>query len=529
MSAIGDSIQRYPLLHLLVPYIVGIVLSDMLYLYIGGWWMYGIGACLVLLCALFFVRHRAWLYGVMVACLFLLFGGIGYDLSRQHTQYGWPYGEVLYEARIADVPRHRARCMLCVMEVTGMRDISGWKTVHRKVLAYMEPTDSADLLQAGDVICFRGKVKPPKNFSNDLNFDYARYVIMQGAAGTVYLPEEDWVKVGADSLNLRERMLRLRYRLQTEYMHQAFAGDALGVLSALTLGDRRRLSEEIRAAYTDAGAAHVLALSGLHVGVIYAMLTFLMRGVLRRRDLRWLRELLTIAVLWLFALMVGFSPSVVRAVGMCTLYILSRWVSHDSNSINVLLLAALLMLFGHPLYLFDVGFQLSFMAMAAILWVEPHLEMLFHRSSLHPIPAYFVGVICMSIAAQLGTFPLTLYHFGTFSTYFLLTNIVVIPYLYVVLLLVMAWWLLIFMDIPWTTPLGEGIELLVGWVNDFLACIDQWPGAVLHIEGYNAWAAFFTYLFILFAGLFVFRRWPSGAVLALVSLLALLMVMLFLH
>lgn len=526
MAAIGDSIQRYPLLRLLVPYIAGVAATDVLWLHVGGRWLYGIGACVALLLAMMVlgtVRRRAWLSGLSVPLFFFLLGGLGGGLSRLQAQYEWPSRRAVYEARVVDAPQRRARSMLCEMEVTAVRDSAAWHRVGRKVLAYMQPTARADSLKAGDRLCFRGRVQPPRNFSDDLDFDYARYVTLQGAAGTVYLSEENWRRVGADSLTLRERMLRLRHTLQREYMHPAFEGDALGVLSALTLGDRRELSEEVRAAYTDAGAAHVLALSGLHVGVIYAMLAFLMRGVLRRRELRWLREVVTIAVLWLFALMVGMSASVVRAVTMCTLYILSRWVSGEGNSINVLSLAALAMLLVHPLYLFDVGFQLSFMAMAAILWVEPRLELLFHRSTLHPIPAYFVGVVCMSLAAQLGTFPLTLYHFGTFPAYFLVTNLVVIPYLYVVLMLTAVWWVLALAGLPWAAALGHGVQLLVGWMNDLLSCIGCWPGAVLHVEGYNALALLFTYLFILFAGLYLVKRRPRGAVLALASLLGLLL------
>lgn len=526
MAAIGDTIRRYPLLRLLVPYIIGVAVADALCPRIAGWWPYAAVASAVLLlvmgglCAL---RRRAWVTGVVASLFFLLLGGVGASMARQHLHCAWPPREAVYEARVMDAPQRRARSMLCEMEVTAVRDSSAWHRVERKVLAYMQPTAGADSLKAGDVVCFRGRVKPPRNFSDDLDFDYARYVTLQGAAGTVYLPEEDWRRAGEDSLTLRERMLHLRHTLLKEYMRPAFEGDALGVLSALTLGDKRGLSEEARAAYTDAGAAHVLALSGLHVGVIYAMLAFLMRGVLRRRDLRWLRELLTIAVLWLFALMVGMSASVVRAVTMCTLYILSRWMSGDSDSINVLSLSALAMLLVRPLYLFDVGFQLSFMAMAAILWLEPHLEVLFHRSSLHPILAYPVGVVCMSLAAQLGTFPLTLYHFGTFPAYFLVTNLIVIPYLYVVLMLTLVWWGLSLAGLPWAAPLGHGVQFLVGWMNDLLSWIGRWPGAVLHVEGFNALAVLFTYLFILFTGLFLVKRWPRGAVLALASLLGLLL------
>ena len=529
MDAIGESIQRYPLLRLLVPYIAGIVLADRLWVPIEGWLQYGIAACgalLIVMCVLCAMHRMAWLMGVASTCFFLVLGGIGYTLSRDAAQYAWPTHKTVYEARVADTPQQRTRSSRCVMEVTAWSDSAEWRSVERKVFAYMQPCAEAHSLQAGDIVCFRGKVRAPHNFSDDLDFDYARYVTMQGAAGTVYLPRGSWVHVGTDSSSLSTRMLRLRHSLQTKYMAHTFEGDALGVLMALTLGDKRELNDDVRAAYTDAGVAHMLALSGLHVGIIYGMLVFLMQGVFRRRSLRWLREILTIAVLWLFALMVGMSASVVRAVFMCTLYILARWVSHESNAISVLSLAAFVMLLVDPLYLFDIGFQLSFMAMAAILWLEPHLEILFRRHSLHPVPAYFVGVACMSLAAQLGTLPLTLYHFGTFPTYFLLTNLVVILYLSVVLQLTVVWWVLALAGLPLAAPLSHVIQVLVEWVNQLLSHITSWPYAQLHVEGFHAGTALFAYLFILFAALYLVKRWPRGAVYALASLLGMLLTLL---
>jgi len=172
------------------------------------------------------------------------------------------------------------------------------------------------------------------------------------------------------------------------------------------------------------------------------------------------------------------------------------------------------------------GFQLSFMAMAAILWLEPHLEVLFHRHSLHPVPAYIVGVVCMSLAAQLGTFPLVLYHFGSFPTYFLLTNLLVIPYLYVVLLLTIVWWIMVLASLPWAVPLSHGVQFLVNCGNGVLSCVGNWPFAVLHIEGFNVGAALFAYLFMLFSALFIIKRWARGVVFALAALLGMLLALL---
>ena len=468
-------------------------------------------------------RHSAChiAYGFAAMVMFLSLGLFSYTVQRDRVSYTWPTEECIYAAEVLNLPHGGERSARCMMRICAVRDSMNWNDVDRKVLVYTPPT-AVDSLLPGDMICFRAKVRPPQNFSDELEFDYAHYVYMQGAAGTVYLPRQQYVKVGKAQLSLRGRLMRLSHRLQTDYMYDTFSNDELGVLAALTLGDKRMLSDEVRAIYTDAGAAHVLALSGLHVGIIYAMLAFMLRGVVRKRSLHWLRDLVIVFILWMFALMVGMSASVVRAVTMYTLYILARWVSRDSSSINTLSLAALLMLFVRPFYLFDVGFQLSFMAMVGILWLEPYLEQLLIRRLLPRGLAYFVGIICMSLAAQLGTFPLVMFHFGTFPIYFLLTNLLVVPYLSLILVLTLLWWIMVLVGIPLSIPLGGILQHLTAWMNTCLADIGQWPGAVLHVAHYNLLSVLFTYLLILFLGLFLIKKWLRGLVFALVALLGLL-------
>ena len=524
-AAIGDSIQRYPLLRPLVFYLCGIGLADALYPHLPSMALYGAWGTIILLLLLLvtWALRREVSYGMAAWALFLVLGIWNYSQERSRTEYDWPQEQTLYELRVLSEPRARQRSVLCEMEVMARRDSSAWCRVGRKVMAYMEPCDEAAALMPGDVLCFKGRVRVPRNFSDSLSFDYARYVTLQGAAGTAYLPRRAWTKTGVEELSPREHMLRLRRHLIERYAVAGFEDEALGVISALTLGDKRMLSPEVRAVYSDAGAAHVLALSGMHVGIIYGMLAFVLRGLLRQRRWRWLRELLAVVVLWLFALMVGMAPSVVRAVSMCTLYIVARWVSDDSSSsLHVLSLTALLMLLARPLYLFDVGFQLSFMAMVAILWLEPYLENPFLRHEWHPIGGFFVGVLCMSLAAQLGTFPLVLHHFGTFPTYFLVTNLIVVPCLSLLLVTSLVWWALLLVDGYWAQSFGKLLQYVIEYINRALQCIGQWPGAVMHVEEFSGWAVLFSYLFILFAAFFVIKRWSRAAVLALASLLALL-------
>lgn len=523
-----DSIQRYPLLRLLVAYLLGVGMAHAVYPVADTKmlsWMMLLGAVLMMsIVAVCVVVNRGtkMLFGVSASLVFMFLGAIGYIHERQNNVYEWSSKEVVYKAHLVDSPRNRERSVLCVVSIDAVCDSAVWHGVHRKVYAYMAPSDSVGVLQPGDVIYFKACVKEPRNFSDDLPFDYAQYLNMQGVAGTVFLPERSWVKTGECCRDLKTKMLRLRHQLVQQHLYPAFDKEAMGVLAALTLGEKRMLTDEVREVYTDAGAAHALALSGLHVGVIYVILSFLVRGVVRRRSLRWVPDVAVIAVLWLFALMVGLSASVVRAVAMCTLYTVARWISRDSATIHVLSLAALLMLLIHPLYLFDVSFQLSFMAMVSILWLEPYMEEAFIRPKQSSVVSYIIGVLCMSLAAQLGTLPLSLYHFGTFPTYFLLTNILVVPCLSVLLMLSVVWWLFVVMGLSWAAPLGSLLQYITQTMTTALAHIAHWPYAVLHVERFNGFSVLFTYMLIFCLGVFYTKKWPRGFVLALASLLGLL-------
>lgn len=518
-----DSVRQFPLLRFLLAYVGGLALADVGYPCRCSW------VCVALLVAVLLVVAVLWrgAWGrVALTALFVVLGVGCYGWARSADEHVWEDGEELYEARVLAVPRSRQRSVGCELQVlavhdSAIHDSAAWREVGHKVLAYMEPCPEAGRLLPGEIIAFKGRVRVPSDGGDSLAFDYARYMAMQGAAGVVYLPRGAWQRVGEARLTVAEHMLRLRQRLVERYMTTAFEDEVLGVLAALTLGDKRALSDEQREVYGRAGASHVLALSGMHVGVVYGMLALAMGLLLRRFALRWVREVLTVALLWLFALLVGMPASVVRAVMMCTLYVLARWLSDGTAApLHVLSLTALVMLVARPLYLFDVGFQLSFMAMAAILWLVPRMEELVVTYRTHPVVAYVVAMVCMSVAAQLGTFPLVLHHFGTFPTYFLISNLLVVPCLSLVLMLSLAWWALLLTGLPGAQWLAMVLQHVVEWVNGALAHIGAWPGAVLSVDHYGVVAMLATYLFLLAAGRLIIYKRKRGAVLAMGALLA---------
>jgi competence protein ComEC len=217
-----------------------------------------------------------------------------------------------------------------------------------------------------------------------------------------------------------------------------FAPRELGTLEALTLGYKEDIEPDVKRSFQTSGAAHVLAVSGLHTGIVYMVLWWLMTGFGRRKPLyeetgrRIALSLLLISGLWGYALLTGMTPSVVRSALMLTIVQIAYMCRRIAISMNTLATAALILLLLRPRDLFSVGFQLSFAAVAAILMLMPLMlafkpQSLSIRKWINKGWAYITDPIIVSIAAWLGTMPLMTYYFGYVSNYFLLTNLIVLP------------------------------------------------------------------------------------------------------
>ena len=208
-------------------------------------------------------------------------------------------------------------------------------------------------------------------------------------------------------------------------------GDAYAVVAAMALGDKTALTHELRDTYSVSGASHVLALSGLHLGIIYGLLWLLLP------HRRWpaVSQTIILVAMWLYVLLVGMPVSVVRSAVMLSVYGLLSIGRRNKMSVNALAFTAIVMLMWNPEWLFDIGFQLSFMAVLAILLFVPVFEDVFSAKYLqeHRLVRYIWGLVAVSVSAQIGVAPLIAYYFGRVSTYFLLTNFVVLPAAYLIL------------------------------------------------------------------------------------------------
>lgn len=276
-------------------------------------------------------------------------------------------------------------------------------------------------------------------------------------------------------------------------------GDAYAVVAAMALGDKSALTHEIRDTYSVSGASHVLALSGLHLGIIYGLLWLLLP------HRRWpaVSQTLILIAIWLYVLLVGMPVSVVRSAVMLTVYGILSIAHRNKMSINALAFTAIIMLLWNPEWLFDIGFQLSFMAVLAILLFVPVLEDMFSAQYLqeHRWIRRVWGLTAVSVSAQIGVAPLIAYYFGRLSTYFLLTNFIVLPAAYLIL-----GFSLIVLLFP---SLAYILLYIVDTLNAVLLRITAIPGS--SIDGFhpNVLQVVLTYVIIFCTYLLIERIRPA--------------------
>ena len=265
----------------------------------------------------------------------------------------------------------------------------------------------------------------------------------------------------------KQFFLNQRSKLLERFADGGVDGDAYAVVAAMSLGDKSALTRDLKDTYSVSGASHVLALSGLHLGIIYMLFSVL----LPRRRWPALSQLLIILFIWAFVFLVGMSVSVVRSAIMLTVYGLLSIGNRDKMSINALAFTAIVMLMWNPAWLFDVGFQMSFLAVFAILLFVPLFEDVFSAEYLmaHRWIKRIWGLVVVSCSAQLGVAPLIAFYFGRFSTYFLLTNFIVIPAAMAIL-----WLSLVVLLFP---SLAYILLYIVQCLNAILSRITAIPGA----------------------------------------------------
>ena len=409
-------------------------------------------------------RYR-WIHGVVAILIFVFLGysraclqeaRLRPDDFNQMMHHGW------YLARVTEPLVEREKTYKAILDIAD-----------GKVIAYFQKTEEVADLEYGDLLAFKVPIEEVTPPMNPGEFDYKRYLKRQGVTGTVYLKEGDWLSTGVRKQNaifafaysFRERMI--------EAMQQCgITGDELGVGAAILLGYDDSLPAQVRHNYVAAGSMHILCVSGMHVGIIYLLASFLLGLLGKSQTALFVKRIVLLLLIWFYALIAGLSPSILRSALMISMIIFGEIIHRKGFTLNSIAASAFLLLLIDPNNLFAIGFQLSYVAVVGIVLLQkPLSNLVFFQNKLL---SKIWEITTVSLAAQIATIPFTICYFNQFTPYFWLSNLLMTPLSFVVILSGMT--LLGVSWVPWLNRIvGKVVWLGLHWMNVVAENVERLP------------------------------------------------------
>lgn len=403
--------------------------------------------------------------------LLVLFGALLIQVKKESFPEGLEKVKTAdrYLAEVIQYDVQKPNSFENLLELKSVKTSEGWSDASGKVLVYHQ---SKTPLFPGQILMINKAPEVILGPKNPNEFDYRDFLARKGIFHRQFIGEDVSVIQSAQSSDSRYFLDDLRQKMVLMMEEKIPDPDSRQVALALLLGQKQNLDPAIREAYSETGVMHILAVSGLHVGIIYAIFLFLLKAVrLKKRQTKYYL-LAVIGIIWLYAFLTGLSPSVLRAATMFSLITLGQMRDRKPSIYNVLAFSAMLLITVNPDVIFEVGFQLSYLAVTGIVLIQPLILNLWLPSS--KVGEYFWQMTSVSIAAQLVTFPLSVYYFHVFPTYFLIANLFVIPISFLIMQVGVP-----LMILGWIPFLGEALGWILGWLvwtqNQVTLIIHQFP------------------------------------------------------
>lgn len=349
---------------------------------------------------------------------------------------------------------------------------------HGLLWIYFARDSSFNGLPAGSLLLTHAIPQPVTSTGNPGAFDYARYSLFNGVTHQLYLQPDDYVLIpGNYNTRFSQWLIRCRNWIIHTLEKYIPGKKEAGLAEALLIGYKDNLDRELVQSYTNTGIVHIIAISGLHLGLIYWLLQKACAFLPRHGRWRWFSPLLQIAALWIFSLLAGAQASVLRSAVMFTILILGESLSRKHAIYNSLALAAFLLLCYQPYWLWDIGFQLSFLAVASlILFMQPVYQLIYIKWK----PLDLIWKMCaVTLAAQLLTLPVCLYQFHQFPNYFLVANLLIVPLSSLILMGEILLCLAALLPAA-ATVLGSALNWLIWLMNETVQYIERLPYALTH-------------------------------------------------
>lgn len=385
---------------------------------------------LIILSALLLLIHFLKRSGLLLIPLLLFFTGFWVSgvqqFQKQKTNFEFPEKKITFIGKVANRPVSRSGTTRFEVEVIGIKYIRFVK-LENPARVYVYTKNDPSSLNSGMYFSTRAKFKTIENPLNVLEFNYKEFLERKGIYHTVYVNTSDTIKILERSEESSYWMNRLKVvDVLHEQIRRTFKDkNKSAVLESILFGLKDDLPKELVESYASTGVIHILAVSGMHVGIVFGLINFLLVFVFGRHNYTLIKSLLAILAVWVYCYICGFAPSTCRAGLMISLYTLAKPFDRMAISYNLVAFSAFVLLVLEPNSLFNVGFQLSFSAVVGILGFYPFLSRSFR--SKNKILNSILNLVHISLSAQLGTLPVSLYHFNQFPVYFLLANLLIVP------------------------------------------------------------------------------------------------------
>lgn len=460
--------ESYPVLRGLVPYFFGILFANFYSVSsLNSLIIISSSSFCVVIVLMVVCKKLHSLRDVSIIAFFILFFLSGFTLTniKNYSSSHFLCQENAFfsgkqVARIVGDPEKKEKNVRVIAKIYN----SDHPSLAPKAILYFK-SDSASLsLLGGDLLMIDVSLLPVSAPKNPDVFDYRAFLLRKGISLTAFLDSHSWVllehRKGFSPLDAAKK---LQLQFSDIFAKYGLSGPEFSVITAILLGNDDTMDPNLKSGYAAAGVSHILCVSGMHVGIIFMILNFLLGPMDYSRRLRFVKSFLLILVVWFYAAITGLAPSVQRSATMFTFVSIGELLRRHINIFHSLFASMFLLILINPLLIFEIGFQMSYLAVFGIVIFQPRLSAFYKPRT--KIGNYFWELVCVSIAAQLSTFPLSVYYFGQFPNYFLLSNLSVMTLSFIVivtgvLLLALSWWPVVAGMVGWL--LAKEIKLMNG-------------------------------------------------------------------
>lgn len=399
------------------------------------------------------------------------------DVRFQPHWFGHQYSSgKIVSAVLIEAPVEKENSFKAEANVISIHTADSVYQARGRIIIYFKKDSSVKLLQAGSSIAFNKPLQEIRNNNNPGSFDYKQYSLYKGITHTIYLTEKNYLLSDKVDQSNFDHLLQSARSYVLSVLKKYIKGDKeQGLAEALLIGYKDDLDQSLLQSYTNTGVVHVIAVSGMHLALIFWLLNLVFRPLLKRKSTKWLHPVFILAILWAFTLLAGGAASIVRAAVMFSFILLGSAFNRKSSIYNTLAASAFALLCYNPYWLWDVGFLLSYAAVLSIVvFYKPVYNLLFVRNKLLD---WLWQLAAVSIAAQILTTPIAIYYFHQFPVYFLVTNLLVVPVSSFVLIGELVLVLISFID-PLAKITGKILSALIWWMNGFIERLEVFPFSV---------------------------------------------------